>query len=81
MIKVLFFASLRDRLNCDFVEVDFQKGLTLFQIKEILKRKNKLWRFAMSENLLSSVEQEMVVGDYELSDGMEVAFFPPVTGG
>lgn len=81
MIRILFFASLRERLNCDSIEVDYEIGLTLFDLKDTLMQKDEIWHSALSGNLLAAVEQEMVIENTKLTDGMEVAFFPPVTGG
>ncbi|WP_144392755.1 MoaD/ThiS family protein [Pleionea sediminis] len=81
MIRILFFASLRERLKCESIEVDYESGLTLFDLKDTLMQKDEIWHSALSGNLLSAVEQEMVVENTKLTDGMEVAFFPPVTGG
>ena len=36
---------------------------------------------ALPTQILFAVNQEYVHADYQLKDGDEVAFFPPVTGG
>jgi len=36
---------------------------------------------AVPEQILFAVNHEYVHADYQLKDGDEVAFFPPVTGG
>ncbi len=81
MIKILFFASLRDKLDCDSLELDYHQGMTLGDIKSLLKQTDESWLAALSGSVLAAVNQEMVADDFAVSDQSEVAFFPPVTGG
>lgn len=81
MIKVLFFASLRDKAGQEQVDFESNGEVTVGEIKESLKAKNDNFQNALAGNVLSAVDQEMVNDAYVVSDGSEVAFFPPVTGG
>lgn len=87
MIKVLFFASLRDQLNTDQVLVDYQQlaagGETnTTGLQAYLCRENPQWhQIFRSQMILSAVNQEISHRETALQDGDEVAFFPPVTGG
>ncbi len=76
-IKIHYFASLREKIGRaeDLIETSAE-SLTVTQA----------WRQAtglpeLEENLLIAVNQEYSSTDILLSDGDELAFFPPVTGG
>lgn len=81
MINVLFFAQVRELVGCDSLRVD-----TSFPSVEALRQhlcaRGDRWALALeSGKLLFAVNQTLVAADHPLSDGDEVAFFPPVTGG
>jgi len=84
MIKVLFFASLRERLGTGVEEIPAaEAGATLAALRQRLRQRGGLWAEALGEDqtLLTAVNQEMVGPDTSIRAGDEVAFFPPVTGG
>jgi molybdopterin synthase sulfur carrier subunit len=84
MIKVLFFASLRERLGVREWIVENCEGInTLNQLADHIRaNKGDAWANILSqENIVKAVNQVAVDGDCELKDGDEVAFYPPVTGG
>ncbi|MBV7403813.1 molybdopterin synthase sulfur carrier subunit [Enterobacter sp. ENT03] len=81
MIKVLFFAQVRELVACDGLEVDaaFEN---VEHLRAALAAKSDRWALALeSGKLLAAVNQTLVAFDHPLRDGDEVAFFPPVTGG
>ena len=84
MIKVLYFASIRERLNCS--EDAIEPGDTIKNIadlKRLLADRDNQWQTVFTDNnqLLSSVNQVIAKDDQSIDDGDEVAFFPQVTGG
>lgn len=82
MIKVLFFAQLREDLNCAQLELPSAQINTLADVKSQLLKSNPNWQSAlMRPNLLAAVNQEYAKPDCAIKVGDEVAFFPPVTGG
>ncbi len=86
MIKVLFFAQLREKLNCSQLEVPFTKSpgdsFTVAELKTQLTQRGEAWQSVFTDKqVLSAVNQLMSDNETTLSDGDEVAFFPPVTGG
>ncbi|WP_299731316.1 molybdopterin converting factor subunit 1 [uncultured Endozoicomonas sp.] len=83
MIKVLFFASFREKLKCEELLVDEGSYPELLSsLKSQLAEKGDDWReVMMSERTLVAVNQTMTRKDVSLKSGDEVAFFPPVTGG
>jgi len=82
MIKVIFFAALREQLNCNEMELNAEGISNVSQVKQTIIAEHPEWQ-AILENvsLLSAVNHDMVNGESAVNSGDEVAFFPPVTGG
>jgi molybdopterin synthase sulfur carrier subunit len=84
MIKVLFFARVREQLGCSSLELPSPAaGLDLDGLQEQLcMERGDAWRdVLMQDNMIRAVNHVVVPGNCALHDGDEVAFFPPVTGG
>ncbi|MBD9359455.1 MoaD/ThiS family protein [Methylomonas fluvii] len=75
-IKVLYFASLKDRIGRSGDELTIEAPLT---VVEVWQRLNP--NMDIPDTLLAAVNMEYVGLDAKVSDGDDVAFFPPVTGG
>lgn len=83
-MKVLFFASLREKLNCAELEVLCpEHGLTVDELRHRLAlERGENWRAALfQDNIICAVNLDVVQLDHPLREGDEVAFYPPVTGG
>jgi len=81
MINVLFFAQVRELVDCDKLQLDATFN-DVEQLREQLAAKSDRWALALEPGkLLVAVNQTLVSFDHKLADGDEVAFFPPVTGG
>ncbi len=82
MIKVVFFAALREQLNCSELSLNSENLTTVADLKAHLANTDEKWQqiFANSA-LLSAVNHDMVNSEQAIKSGDEVAFFPPVTGG
>ena len=82
-IRVVFFASLREDLQCDQVDVELPAVSRVSGLIDQLAAANgDLWRVRLTEeNIKVAINQSLVTGDDQISDGDEIAFFPPVTGG
>ncbi len=76
MIKVKFFASLRELTKKDSTFVEPQTDLTLEQVWQLATDK-----ITLPNNTLCSINLEHAALDSLVNDHDEVAFFPPVTGG
>ncbi len=82
MIKVLFFAQLREQLQCDELMVAESNAQTITQLRDFLIQQYPHWAvFLSNEKLLIALNQTVVKISQGLQSGDEVAFFPPVTGG
>lgn len=83
MIRLLFFASLREALNCAELQISAPaKDATISTILESLLQEYPQWQNQLTApNLLISRNQEMAKATTRVYAGDEIAFFPPVTGG
>ena len=82
MIKVLFFAQLRELLNCSQTDFPAEVPLTVAGLRRQLACKGGNWQKVFTDpQVLIAVNQVMGNDDTIIADGDEVAFFPPVTGG
>lgn len=81
MIKVLFFAQVRELVGTDSLTLDSQ-ATTVEALRQQLAAQGSRWALALEEGkLLTAVNQTLVEPSHAIKDGDEVAFFPPVTGG
>ncbi len=82
MIKILFFAQLREMLELESLDFDLPEALSVAGLKKQLAAKGGRWQLMFAEQeVLVAVNQVIRDDDYLLTAGDEVAFFPPVTGG
>lgn len=84
MIEVLFFASVRERLGCERLQVELEAaGPDLDSLQaQLCESHGPHWAEVLGQdNIVRAVNQAVVEGNQPLADGDEVAFFPPVTGG
>ena len=79
-IKVLFFATLRDKAGTKSLELDVAPGATVRAVKDAV-----IGHFPgiqeTIEHCLASVNHEYSEDAAEIPANAEVAFFPPVSGG
>jgi len=83
-IRILYFASVREKLGRDAEEIDLPGGVsTIAGLREHLRGRGGAWADALAENRLlrTALNQDMALPAAALKAGDEVAFFPPVTGG
>jgi molybdopterin synthase sulfur carrier subunit len=87
MIKVLFFAKLREQLGCAELSIDelsLDEGVSdIAALKQqiITKLGGNSAVFLSADNILCSINHELAENTALIKAGDEVAFFPPVTGG
>ena len=81
MINVLFFASLKETTGQDSLSV-MLSDVKLSKLIEQIISDHPTWSEALTgPNIVVSVNKEIVLDDILISQGDEVAFLPPVTGG
>ncbi|MBU0657031.1 MAG: MoaD/ThiS family protein [Gammaproteobacteria bacterium] len=75
-VKVLFFASLRERLGRSEMLLDSNSALSVREVWE-----QGSGEASLPANVLVSVNHVYADAETSVKPGDEVAFFPPVTGG
>ena len=84
MISVLYFASVREQLNCSSEQIEYSSDIqSISDLKNTLSKRGGHWLelFKDSDLIYSSVNQIVAKNNEQINDGDEVAFFPQVTGG
>ncbi|MEJ2792008.1 molybdopterin converting factor subunit 1 [Iodobacter sp. LRB] len=81
MIRVLYFARLRDAFGCS--EEALPAPATVAELIAVLAARGGVWADELSPGKVFrvAVNQEMARLQDEIPAGAEVAIFPPVTGG
>ena len=82
-VKIVFFASLREALGVDSVDLQIYGSSSVSAlISQLANQQSPEWLGILTaENIRIAVNQDMINEDVGIVDGDEVAFFPPVTGG
>ena len=80
MLKVRFFASLKDLTGGSEMEIELEKKTSVRRVFQQLEaRFPELKKY--EPVLLVAINQEYADLDASVSPGDEVSFFPPVSGG
>ncbi|MGJ8524780.1 Cyclic pyranopterin monophosphate synthase [Halomonadaceae bacterium LMG 33818] len=81
-VTLLFFAALREKLGIDRLMLPLDTSVrTINDIKQVLMKQDERFRLLQEDKVLCAVNQKMTQMDQVLSNGDEIGFFPPVTGG
>ena len=75
-LRVLLFASLREQVGKQQVTLPYEAPV---DVSTVWTKSTD--NMDMPDNTLCAINMEYVNRDAMVSDGDEVAFFPPVTGG
>src|SRR5688500_15604040 len=79
-VRVLFFGAARDAVGQEQFEIELESPINADGARaKLLSAYPSLQRFGNS--LLFAVNQQYAQGDREISEGDELAVFPPVSGG
>ena len=84
MLRVLFFGRFREELGCAELELVLDNSsadLDSLLSRLVAERGDKWSQVLMQNNVIRAVNQTVANENMSLSDGDEIAFFPPVTGG
>ncbi len=84
LIKVLYFARLKENLNYSTEDIDLPVDVTnVAQLKAHLAKRGEAWAnlFNGKQAIRAAINHAVVDDNAQIKDGDEVAFFPPVTGG
>lgn len=79
-IKVLFFATLRDRAGTKSTELDIPADTTVQTLKDLVVESFPGLKETM-DTVVISINREFAFDENIVPDNAEVAMFPPVSGG
>lgn len=79
-VKLLFFATLRDRAGTKSMELDIPSGLTIHELKEKISKEFPNLKDSMS-SVLITINREYAFDEAVIPPSAELAMFPPVSGG
>jgi molybdopterin converting factor subunit 1 len=79
-VKLLFFATLRDRAGSRSMEIDIPADLTVQGLKDKIASEFPNLREAMS-SVLITINREYAFDEAVIPPNAELAMFPPVSGG
>ena len=83
-VRVLYFASIREKLGRDAEDLELPAGVgTVAGLRSHLRSRGGAWAEALADTRLlrTAVNQDMSQPMAAIKAGDEIAFFPPVTGG
>ena len=84
MVTVIYFARLRESLGQGTESIQLPAAVRNVEgLRALLVARGGEWEreLAPGKPVRAAVNQAMALGDTPVTDGDEVAFFPPVTGG
>jgi molybdopterin synthase sulfur carrier subunit len=83
MLQLRYFASLREQLGTGEELIELPPEVTdISSLTRWLQTRDGPWQSALADSRLHvAINQEIVKPDAPVTDGDEVAWFPPVTGG
>jgi MoaE-MoaD fusion protein len=79
-VKLLFFATLRDRAGMRSMELDIPLDLTIQGLKDKLSNEYPNLKESM-KSVLTTINREYAFDEAVIPRNAEVAMFPPVSGG
>lgn len=79
-IKLLFFATIRDRAGMRSLELDIPADMTIAQLKEKLGLEYPNLKESM-KSVLVTINREYAFDEAPVPSMAEIALFPPVSGG
>ena len=87
-ITIKLFSALREALGESEFELSLSDGseasaqVDVAAIKNLLSQRGADWKEALNQpNLVHALNHKVVFTDALVSEGDELAFFPPMTGG
>jgi sulfur-carrier protein len=83
-IKVLYFASVRERVGKPEEEIDPPAGIaTVSQLMAWLAGRGEQYAYAFENPkvIRAAIDRKHVRSDARIEGAGEIAFFPPMTGG
>ena len=80
-VKVLYFASIKERLGKESEEFEIAEGAKIETLINQIKTENENAKSLEIRSFLFAVNQEIVKSDTILKPDDEIAILPPLSGG
>ncbi|MBP0725749.1 molybdopterin converting factor subunit 1 [Bacillus sp. RG28] len=78
MIKVLFFAGIREEVGLDELKIVEIDNITIHQLKQYLQNK---YSISSLSHVMTAINESFVTDEEVIKDQDIIAFIPPVSGG
>ena len=79
-VKLLFFATLRDRAGTRSMDLDIPSELTIQGLKDLISEEVPGLKESMS-SVLITINREYAFDEAVIPPNAELSMFPPVSGG
>ncbi|MBL8098619.1 MAG: molybdopterin converting factor subunit 1 [Anaerolineales bacterium] len=79
-IKILFFATIKDKAGTKSMDLDIPSEMTIQQLKEKLATEYPNLKDSLKA-ILITINREYAFDDAVIPLNAEIALFPPVSGG
>ena len=79
-VKLLFFATIRDRAGTKSMELDIPEDLTIQGLKDKLARDMPNLKESL-KSVLITINREYAFDEAVVPPNAEIGMFPPVSGG
>lgn len=79
-VKLLFFATIRDRMGTRSLELDVADDLTILGLKDKLSAEHPKVKESM-KSVLITINREYAFDEAVIPQHAEIGMFPPVSGG
>ncbi|HNN15040.1 MAG TPA: MoaD/ThiS family protein [Anaerolineales bacterium] len=79
-IKLLLFATIRDRAGTRSIEMDIPADMTIQKLKEKIGSDYPNLKDSM-KSVLVTIDREYAFDEAVVPNSAEIALFPPVSGG
>jgi molybdopterin converting factor subunit 1 len=79
-IKLLFFATIRDRAGTKSMDLDVPEDMTVQGLKDKIAEEYPNLRDSM-KSVLITIDREYAFDEAVIPPNAEMAMFPPVSGG
>ena len=79
-VKLLFFATIRDRAGTKSLELDIPDDMTVQELKDKLANDIPALKESM-KSVLTTIDREYAFDEAVVPPNAEIGMFPPVSGG
>ena len=79
-VKLLFFATIRERAGTKSMEMDVSNDLTIHELKEKLSAEHPNLKESL-KSVLITINREYAFDEAVIPQNAEIGMFPPVSGG